>query len=125
MTIRALTVQELLDQSESEETFATLEAARSAIRQCSSLQAFERDKLIAAIARMPGGPLAHQVNGKWRVNSIEFTRRMMRALDSSAEAVKATSEKPRRHADRGGWKPLKQPAPGRHSGAQRERDAGW
>lgn len=117
-----LTIQELIDQEETAEVFSTLEAARLAIASMKSLLPAHRADLISLIVRMPSEqPLMHEVGGVQRINSAEFTRRMMRALDSASEASKATSQKPRKHADRGGWKPLRQPTPGRASGAQKER----
>jgi hypothetical protein len=117
-----MTIQELLDQEDDNQTFASFDAARLAIASMKSLLPAHRTDLISMIVRMPSEvPLMHTVDGTKRINSAEFTRRMMRALDSAAEAVRVTSQKPHKHADKGGWKPVKQPTPGRASGAQKER----
>lgn len=73
------------------------------------------------ILRVPSrDPLFHEVGGVRRVNSVEFTRRLVwiREADQNAPVVKGFSFE-FRPSNHGGWKPLRQPTPGRRSGAQR------
>lgn len=87
----------------------------------------ERAALVRALMAMPsisGQGLTRRAvlsTGEIRieVNTVELTSRMMRLNESLEVAVAATSEKPRRHADKGGWAPIRQPTPGRRAGTQK------
>jgi len=118
------TMQELIDLEDAGETRRILEAARAAQQDIARLLPNDRKLVLAEIARLPSPhPLKDPQTGK--ICPFEFTRRIVRLLESSRAAVKSTSEKPRRHPDKGGWHGLRLPTPGAYSGARREPSTAW
>lgn len=118
------TMQELIDLEDAGETHSILEAARIAQQDIARLLPNDRKLVLEQIARLPSPrPLIDPSIGK--IDPFEFTRRMVRLLESSRAAVKCTSEKPRPHPDKGGWHGLRLPTPGAYSGARREPSTAW
>ena len=118
-----LTLQELIDLEDRQEPLRVLEAARAAQQDIARLLPNDRKLVLAEIARLPSTRPLKTSDGK--IDPFEFTRRMIRLLESSRAAVKCTSEKPRRRPDKGGWHGLRLPTPGAYSGARREPSTAW
>jgi hypothetical protein len=70
-------------------------------------------KMLAGIPAFPG------------IEKESIIRRTMLLLEASEMAAASQRERPHTYRKEKGWKPLRQPTPGRHSGATKERDAGW
>ena len=117
--MKTMTSDDYLAEQARADLLESLATAREAVKGIRNLLPSEAQAIIAHIVRMPGASLFHTVGETRRVNSVELTRRVMIAMESAMAAAEATSERPRAHMDKGGWKPLRQPTPGRCSGARR------
>ena len=117
-----VTLQELLDDEEHGETRRVLDTARAAQADIARLLPSDRKLVLEQIARLPSPRPLRTPDGK--ICPFEFTRRMIRLIESSSAAVSATSEKPRAKRQKAVSKG-RSPSPGAHSGASRERSLAW
>jgi hypothetical protein len=117
--MKTMTRDEVLAEQARADLLESLNTAREAVKGIRRLLPSEAKDVITHIVRLPGPSLFHVVEGRRRVNSVELTRRVMVAMESALEASRVASERPRPHMDKGGWKPIRQPTPGRCSGTRR------
>ena len=115
--------QHTLDEADRNETVSLIEQVRQAQSWVSGLLPADKKLVIQEIARLPSSRPLLKSDGS--VDPFEFTRRVIRLVESSTWAIKSTSEKPRPHPDKGGGPRGKSPTPGAYSGARREPSTAW
>lgn len=123
-TTALFTTEASLERSQEREAReAALRSAAALQRELEGLLPTQRADLARAILSVQSKiPLWHIVDGVRRINSVEFTSRLMRlqdAIDHAPEAKGFAFEF--RPSNKKGWAPSKSPTPGARSGASKNK----